>query len=232
MLAVVFDLDDTLYKERDYVDSGCSAVAQTIGATYRQDPKVLIDMIQRAPVVAKGFDALMDFINSEGGSNLTIKEILEIYREHVPTLHLPEESRQLLDFLKTAHPEIRLGLITDGRSIAQRAKIKALGLNRYFPEEYVIISEEIGADKHSVAPFKALMSRVNPSNDPVKYIYIGDNPRKDFLWPNKMGWLTVQLIDINSENIKPPYEATGDYNPKLRINSLTELPEIISDLRN
>jgi putative hydrolase of the HAD superfamily len=38
----------------------------------------------------------------------------------------------------------KLGLITDGRSISKRKKIKALNIEKYF--EYILISEEFGTE--------------------------------------------------------------------------------------
>ena len=55
---VVFDLDDTLYKETDYVASGIRAIAKEVdnkGLISKQDA---LDIINGAPDTATGFDLL------------------------------------------------------------------------------------------------------------------------------------------------------------------------------
>ena len=55
---VVFDLDDTLYKETDYVASGIRAIAKEVdnkGLISKQDA---LDIINGAPDTSTGFDLL------------------------------------------------------------------------------------------------------------------------------------------------------------------------------
>ena len=41
-----------------------------------------------------------------------------------------------------------------------------------------------------------------------RYVYIGDNPRKDFIAPNRLGWLTLGLVDCGA-NIHPQRRDQG-----------------------
>ena len=116
---------------------------------------------------------------------------------------------------------MRLGLITDGRSNTQRAKIAALGLEKYFTPADIIISGETGQDKENQLPFR-LMEERNPGE--TEFIYVGDNPAKDFRWPNRMGWETVQLDDINRENTHSQLiDVPAEYRAKRHITSLRQL---------
>ena len=129
-----------------------------------------------------------------------------------------------LTYLQTA--QIKIGIITDGRSLAQRAKIKALGLDRFVDDSNIIISGETGADKHTPLPFQKI---ANANPDGTKFIYVGDNPEKDFYWPNKLGWETIMLRDINGLNIhqQHPDDFPEDHRAKFEISSLTELKNFV-----
>ena len=70
------------------------------------------------------------------------QELLQIYREHKPAIALSEETVEVLEALKKESHV--LGLITDGRSLTQRNKIKALGLDKYIESSLILISEETG----------------------------------------------------------------------------------------
>jgi putative hydrolase of the HAD superfamily len=65
-----------------------------------------------------------------------------LYRNHYPSINLTSENENLLKQLKANG--YKLGLITDGGSIQQRNKIKALILRNF---EYILISEEFGTEK-------------------------------------------------------------------------------------
>lgn len=208
---VVFDLDDTLYKERDYVHSGCVAVTEELARRYNVPSNILIQTIKASSTVAEGFDEIAKIVDC------SIDEILNIYRNHEPQLVLPSQTSNTLAALKANG--ITMGLITDGRSIGQRGKIAALGLYEYFDKEMILISEEIGVDKHKPDAFVRMMK----SFPDAKFIYVGDNPRKDFYWPNKLGWQTIQLMDDEGVNIKPQINPTGFNVPNHKIWTLEEL---------
>lgn len=196
---IVFDLDDTLYKEVDYVASGCRAVAEAAATAGFITAHTAYDIITTAPTTAEGFSRLEAIaLQHENGRGFNLPHILNIYRNHKPDITLPDDSRQLLESL--ASKEIAIGLITDGRAVAQREKIKALGLDKFIHPGNILISEETGHDKHSQFPFRKMME-LNPAER--QFIYIGDNPEKDFKWPNELGWITVMLRDIDRTNIHP-----------------------------
>src|SRR5690606_20317114 len=109
-------------------------------------------------------------------------QLLEIYRNHVPQIDLSEDTKEIL--LKIKETGYKLGLITDGRSITQRNKLKALEIEELFDK--IIISEEFGSTKPDERNFKAfLMDEID------EYFYVADNPKKDFIVPNKLGWTSI-----------------------------------------
>lgn len=215
-IAVVFDLDDTLYKERDFVDSGFRAVATAMA----QKSGISHDVLYRTMVsAADAFDGLLDLL----GKEYSIADFLKVYRFHRPVLALATDTEQTLTTLKNMG--VTLGIITDGRSITQRNKIEALDIERFIPDNNIIISEEIGADKTTPNPFELFKLRVNVS----RYYYIGDNPSKDFYWPNKLGWTTIMLRDTDGVNVHPQTFIEKDkiYRPKHSLDNITQICQLL-----
>jgi putative hydrolase of the HAD superfamily len=59
------------------------------------------------------------------------------------------------------------------------------------------------------------------------YYYIGDNPAKDFVAPNRLGWNTVCLLD-DGRNIHPQdFSLSSQMLPQHRISQLSEIENII-----
>ncbi len=187
--AVVFDLDDTLYPERQYAYGGFAAVAKAF-ADRLGDPvealarmKRLLDSTNRPRV----FDALLDELAMTDRGDL-IARMIETYRNHPPSIRLFDGVDPLLGELRKIS---RLGLLTDGRPAAQWAKIDALGLRDRF--DAIVVTSELGPDcsKPSPRPFELISSRLNAGGRNIAYV--ADNPRKDFVAPNALGWKTVQV---------------------------------------
>lgn len=201
---VVFDLDDTLYKEIDYLESAYNAIANAVCLDVTDE---MLDWYHGGKNV---FQCLLDKYDV----HLSLAELLEIYRYHEPKISLISESDALLSHLR--HEYIKVGIISDGRSKTQRNKLKALGLEWI---EDVVISEEIGSEKPCEVNYLYFEKKY-----PGYYLtYIGDNLKKDFVTPNRLGWQTICLKDdgrnIHSQNI----EITEAQKPQIIVDKLIDL---------
>ena len=218
---VVFDLDDTLYKEHDYLLSAYREIADRIESCYGLEG-IFDRMCQWWQDGENVFQCLIAYCQPSNiqCSMFNVQCLLDLYRSHVPAIRLDEDTKHLLDCL---HPHAVLGLITDGRSLTQRHKIDALGLSVYMDEQDILISGETGFEKPSDEPFRHFMERY-PSRT---YYYIGDNPAKDFVAPNRLGWTTVCLLD-DGRNIHPQdFSLSQQMLPHHRISQLSEIENII-----
>ena len=213
---VVFDLDDTLYKEQDYLQSAYHEIATLVESRYGAPQGIYDQMLRWWKKGENVFRLLIDTYNQE----LTVDDLLTIYRSHVPTIRLDDTIRNLLERL---HQYAVLGIITDGRSITQRHKVDALGLSAYIDEHDILISEETGYEKPSDKPFRWFMEHY-PSRT---YYYIGDNPAKDFEAPNRLGWTTICLLDDGSNIHRQDFSLPLKMLPQYRILQLTEIENII-----
>ena len=214
---VVFDLEDTLYQEMDFLKSGYQAVADYITKSIGKDD-LYTEMIEAYQAGEK--DVFQKVLNDH---QLTIdkSELLDIYRYHIPQIHLDSKVRSVLEQLQGKY---HLALITDGRPRTKRNIINALGLSEYFDGADVYISDEVGHLKTAPYSFERIMGKYPD----CQYIYVGDNPAKDFLVPNRLGWLTVCLKD-HGQNIHPQdFSLAAEYLPQRTINEMTELIDILN----
>ncbi len=140
---VAFDLDDTLFLERDYVSSGFRAIARQLAAeTSRKAPEWEVELHRLASDPhhqGRVFDELLKR-DPEVLKTCTVTALVAGYRSHIPEIDLLPGARDLLGELTEA--KLRLGLITDGPASSQKAKLKALGLNEFLSP--LIVTDEWG----------------------------------------------------------------------------------------
>jgi putative hydrolase of the HAD superfamily len=220
--AIVFDLDDTLYSERDYVLSGFKAVANwasvNLGIDEDQGSATLSNLYHQG-VRNNTFNQWLAIHQIENLAVVT--KLLDIYREHSPTISPFGES---IDLLTTLTKSYKIGLVSDGYLQVQQRKWAALGLDPFF--DAVVFSDSLGREnwKPSTAPFKLVLERLNIA--PEFSVYIGDNPRKDFFGARQLGMSTIWVKRSDSEygDLQPP---SLEYHPDLTIDSLSQVLELL-----
>ena len=187
----IFDLDDTLYSEVDFLTSAF----QYIGIQLQGDLNTNItqEMLDLYYSKANVFESVVNKYSSKI-HGLSISTLLKMYREHLPDIKLSKEVRSFLEKLTSRN--ILSGLITDGRSITQRNKLEALDLANYF--EDVIISEEFGSEKPDPRNFLYFETKYPNS----EFWFIADNTSKDFIVPSKLDWNLVCLINNNNVHVQ------------------------------
>lgn len=214
---VVFDMDDTLYPERDYVRSGYRAVAEHLKKRLnRQDPMGPW-MWQR--FLSGQHGGAFDALNQHFKLGLTaedLSDLVTLYREHTPTIR---PYGAAADMLRRMRRHFRLGLLTDGFLPAQQLKLQALGLRQSF--RAVVFTEHLGRDKWKPAPdgFELIATELGAPH--AACCYVADNPAKDFLGPNRLGWRTIQLRWPDQIHADKPAPAGGQ--PQHVVRSIGEL---------
>jgi putative hydrolase of the HAD superfamily len=181
---IVFDLDDTLYNELDYLKSAYREIAELL------DPKEWKLLYSKMFSLYRNKTNVFEFLTKN--YKIELKTLVKLYRNHKPNICLFEGVIDIIDAIKSKNGKI--AIITDGRSKTQRAKIDSLGILEYIDE--IIISDEIGSEKPSLENFKAIEKTISAT----QYYYIADNLKKDFIAPNALGWGSIALID-NGKNI-------------------------------
>ena len=173
---VIFDLDDTLYSEKEYIKSGYKAVSDYLGGGYEEKLWHFFEV---------GKPAIDELLKELGRESEKAKAV-EVYRSHQPAIHLYPNVAKLIEELKAKG--IKVGIITDGRPEGQRNKLKALGLE----VDDVIITDELGGiqfRKPCDIAFCIMTTRwrLNPAD----VVYVGDNLAKDFQAPQQLGMRSI-----------------------------------------
>ncbi len=177
---IIFDLDDTLYKEIDFVESAFGEIAEFVHS--REALHLMMNWFRDGKNV-------FEELNNKLGLTIPIQVYLNLYRNHVPNIGLQDDVKFTLCSLSRSGA--RLGIITDGRRVTQWNKIKVLGLLAFIHPSDIVVSEEFGSKKPSEKNYLYFMDRYPYSN----YYYVGDNLEKDFIAPSALGWRSVLLLD-------------------------------------
>ncbi len=149
---------------------------------------------------------------------------MAVYREHTPQLALFPDAEWALAYFSG---RMKLGLITDGHAATQRNKFTALGLERYF--QAVMFTDDFGREnwKPNPACFRKIEAALDCAAQ--ECAYVGDNPAKDFVAPNRLGWLTVHLRREGSEySHLTAADLPANHRAKHEIASLRELEGILT----
>lgn len=175
ILGVIFDLDDTLYSEKQYVKSGYKAVARLLGDE---------SLANRLWTYFENGKPAVDELLNELGCIGRKEECLKAYREQMPEITLYEGVVCMIEDLKAEG--IKVGIITDGRPEGQKNKIKALGLDSMIDD--IIITDELGGiqfRKPCDIAFRIMQRRWGLPFEQI--VYVGDNPNKDFQACRQLG---------------------------------------------
>jgi putative hydrolase of the HAD superfamily len=217
---VVFDLDDTLYPESDFVHSGFAAVDAWLLANHGVEG---FDAHARALFAAghrgRIFDEVLKILPAPAD---LVPTLVEVYRSHRPQLRLFSDADAILDWLGGEH--LQSALITDGFSQVQRAKIEALGLRSRIGS--CIITDDLGG-REFWKPHQEAFRRIMAARPGLAdgFLYIADNPRKDFIAPRQLGWRTLRIRRPAGEHAN--YEATPEETSDGDIFTLASLPELL-----
>ena len=217
--AVVFDVDDTLYLERDYVRSGFTAA----GAWARTELGVA-DFGDRAwaafeaGVRGRIFDEALAACGVPANGSV-VSQLVDVYRSHAPAIEpLPDVSV----WLAGRPADFAVAVVTDGPRASQRAKAAALDLAGW--ADPIVFTEELGPGRGK--PHPAAFARVEAATGlaGAACAYVADNPAKDFAGPRSRGWRTVR---VRREGGLHATVASGD-DVDAEITAFAELDEALA----
>jgi putative hydrolase of the HAD superfamily len=224
---LVFDLDDTLYPERQWALGGFAAAGDYARRIWGVEGvgERLTALLDAGHLGAAFKIALTEAKPDHTDDDL--KAMVSAFGAHAASLALFDDAARALD----RYAGHSLGLITDGHDKTQAKKIGALALSPRFAS--IVLTGALGPDRafHKPHPkaFEMTQHAMRRSaND--RFVYIGDNPAKDFIAPNAMGWLTV-LVDRPAHRgtrihklVEPPPEG----EPQVTVDSLDDLDRAIA----
>ncbi|MCX7623488.1 MAG: HAD family hydrolase [Thermomicrobium sp.] len=211
---VLFDLDDTLC---DHARSFCLRVRRALDAlppdVLRSPSSAVLEWALRHP--NHTWEAVQAALERAGVTEPELLERalaayasdryfgLELYPDSVPAVRALQ--RRLLT-----------GIVTNGPSGIQRAKLERLGIAGLFP--IVVVSEEVGVAKPDPAIFHHALACAGVP--PHEALFVGDNPVNDVAGACRAG-----LIGVWCNRDGRPWN--GSAAPALTIRSLWELVRLV-----
>jgi putative hydrolase of the HAD superfamily len=186
--AVLLDLDDTCFDQREFLAGAFSAVARRAG---------------ELGVDERGIRDALDNIAAEGSDRGgIIDQALRTLGVLVPASPLVDAFRAYRPAYLTSYPGVReglnrmrrlapVGLVTNGDPPGQRAKLAALGLDDAF--DVVVFSDELGRRfrKPHPAPFSEALRLLGA--DPSRSFFIGDHPERDIAGAHHVGMRAIRV---------------------------------------
>jgi putative hydrolase of the HAD superfamily len=222
MKAVLFDLDDTLYTELDFVRSGFRAVARVLAERWGGHETRLFERlwdILEEQGRGRVFDTILNEVASGPRTDDGVRLLTFVYRSHRPTLTLAPQTQPTLTALRDAG--VKLGIVTDGLGTVQRNKIAALGLDPLV--DVIVCTDEIGREwwKPSTTPFNVALALLGVEARDAAYV--GNDPGKDFAGPNSLGMRTIQIGTWGKDTPIP-----DAYKAQHYVNTLDEVLPLVA----
>jgi len=186
--AVLFDLDDTLYLERDYVHGAFLRVADEVESLGFRAACAL-DSYFMSVWDHEGRDRVLDKAADRLGFPAEwVPRLVDAFRDHDPDIRLFPEVRTVIERLRA---DYRLALITDGHAKVQRRKIRKLELDSMI--DCIIIADDYGRShwKPDPLPFATACSKLGVS--PGEAVMVGDNPERDVRGAKGLKMKSVRL---------------------------------------
>ena len=221
--AILFDLDDSLYDERQFFRSGFLAVGEVLerrGMGQRATTVELLEHFHHAerPRVLQKLAQRLAFPSE------WIPELVTVFRSHTPDIRLADDVREVLPRLRTRY---KLGCVTDGWASVQRAKLRALDVEPLL--DAVVVADDFGRERWKPHPFPFQKCCELLGSLPSESIFVGDNPQRDMLGARNAGLCSVRIRRPGG------YFSSGEASPSepgadFEIQNLAELERVIGNL--
>jgi len=184
---LVFDLDDTLYPERSFVQSGFRAVARYLERQHGVPAGRSLARMEAHLSVSR--DGILDGTLRDLGlhSARRVRRCVSVYRLHTPHIRLSDAAERCLERF-AALPRY---VVTDGHKLVQRRKLQALGLDRRLTRCFVTHEHGLDCAKPSPTCFERIREIEHAS--PGEILYVGDDPHKDFVGLKPLGYRTLRV---------------------------------------
>lgn len=214
--AILFDLDDTLLNRDSAVDNLFHIMLEKYYGAVEHSVKT--DMLQQFKEYDKRDYGYADKTNV----------LSSFFDAFPPTFQLPRHDMQdfwnqqfpycfsinqhTLKVIQTMKKHVQVGIITNGSTQRQKAKITHTGLASYF--DVVLISEEVGFTKPDKRIFELALNQLHVQ--PEEALFVGDDLEKDIAGCQQA---KMKGIWFNPHQLTNP----TDIKPDAEIHSFNQL---------
>ncbi len=224
--AAVFDLDNVLYDEKDYVFPALRKIARFIAGYCRFSEDAIYFMLisdfnKKGSMYPRLFNDILDDLRLDQS---LIKEILRLYAQADPKLEFFPETKNVLLTLRDLG--IKLALVTNGGVQIQRNKIRLLDAEKYF--DAVLYAREIerGNDKPDPQVYWAALQKLGVEGGET--ICVGDNPFTDFYGAKQLGMRTIRVLYGEFKDVHLSEEYEADFS----VNNIAELISFVQKIHH
>jgi putative hydrolase of the HAD superfamily len=224
--AALFDLDDTLYPERSFVDSGFREVGRFLGKLTGRSPAAIarrLAALHERDGRGRLFDTLLAELDQPPDPDLVLAA-LQVYRTHRPRLAPFPSVVDALRRLRAAG--IATGLVSDGLSAVQHRKLAALqGVEGQM--DVVVMTDELGTGhaKPSATPFRVACRLLEV--EPAQAVYVANDPRKDFIGAREAGLATIRTGRLPDEGGGVAVSVADGEDADLIVDAFADIPPIL-----
>jgi HAD superfamily hydrolase (TIGR01549 family) len=224
--AILFDLDDTLcdYSAARALRLRVAFSPDRDGSMVGEADRLRVDMVAASIAMhPHGTDHFPDLFRQFGiGDRAAATRAAAWYRgNRFHGLELFAGSREALQAVRSARslPGFRrqVGIITNGPTEVQRAKIALLGLEELV--DFVLISEEFGAAKPDPSIYHAALARMGV--EPGEVAFVGDTAEYDMAGAHAAG---IRTVWINAETSDWPGPGRA---PDFTVAHIMDVPHLV-----
>lgn len=178
--AIIFDLDDTIYPQKNYDNPALYEVSKFISKKFHIDEKKIYVNLRRIKPIRRGKKPILIFnyflSKFTNFKNKTfVNKLVKIFQSY-DCIEL-KKSSSLKNLLREIYKNKDLFLVTNGHYARQLKKIKYLGISKYFKKIFILddVKKKI---KPSIEDVKYLVKYLNKDKN-KKVVYVGDNINSD-----------------------------------------------------
>jgi putative hydrolase of the HAD superfamily len=181
---ILLDLDETLYSREEAFWGWLDVEARTAANPGRLDLRKVADLDQHGRGDKR---ALLEYLDSSLEWRQAHEARLERFRSGISAM--VQLAPGVRESLTRIAGQWKLGLVSNGTSATQRAKLRALALDTLF--DPVVISEEVGFRKPEVRIFELAIANWRVPASSV--LFVGDDPISDIAGARSAGMRALQV---------------------------------------
>lgn len=226
---VIFDVDETLYNMTQPFERVFKEIWQDkydidmyeLYTASRIHSDRVFDQVMAGTMTVDGAGVYrMQHAMRDFGFEITEGEALEfqhVYRKHQQHLDISETMEQILNLLKDRG--VSVAILTNGETNHQMEKIRGMGLERWFSDDRIFVSDAVGYFKPDVRTFRAVEDALHLNREETWYI--GDSIENDVEGAGAAGWHMILLNRHHNDT------SIIRYKPDYIVESEEELLEVL-----
>ena len=196
-IAVIFDLDDTLYSKSEvFFKTFCQFATPNIDAeslylTYQKRSDEAFEKFSAGEITrSQSHQERVSNTFKDVGIELSSEKIQAFIKAYKDNLNSITLSKEWIEVFQQCNKEsYQIAILTNGPTNHQKNKLYQLNLSKWIPEDFWFISESIQAKKPSIQAFHHVESKISAD----EYFMVGDDIQTDITGAIQANWHPIQF---------------------------------------